>query len=326
MVLIGIAWFYCGYLMHKTTKSDVQEQINGVWINSIQTDCHNRLAETGSKYIRQYNKNTSLSPSNITIETDNEEKHWAKDEIPHPKNEKDIENRAIQTYLLYKHPIQLMRLDSLFQTLLKERNITAPTAVAYLHNENGNHPEYSVLDTTFCSKSFATQKIQTGIDNSIILRGYVKLSVWDYIQHSPLFYLLWISCGILLFFFICHYKKKVLSTANKRILSQKEKTYTEIRYLSNEKILTDGRTTLSLTPMQGILLNCLMENEKYYQPHETIIKRLWPYGEGDKKKLEQQKRFLQNKLKDMPALSIKITRGVGYTLLIKEGYTLTYVK
>ena len=124
MVLIGIAWFYCGYLMHKTTKSDVQEQINGVWINSIQTDCHNRLAETGSKYIRQYNKNTSLSPSNITIETDNEEKHWAKDEIPHPKNEKDIENRAIQTYLLYKHPIQLMRLDSLFQTLLKEKNIT----------------------------------------------------------------------------------------------------------------------------------------------------------------------------------------------------------
>lgn len=323
--MIGIAWFYCGYLMHKTTKSDVQERINEVWINSIQTDCHNRLAETGSKYIRKYNNDTSTS-SEITIKTKNGEEHLDKGEITIPKNEKDAEYRVFQTYLLIEHPIRPMRLDSLFQTLLKEENITAPTAVAYLHNGKGNHPEYSVLDTTFCSKSFATQEIQTGIDNSIILRGYVKLSVWDYIQHSPLFYLLWISCGILSFFFICHYKKKVLSTANKRILSQKEKTYTEIRYLSNEKILTDGRTTLSLTPMQGILLNCLMENEKHYQPHETVIKRLWPHGEGDKKKLEQQKRSLQNKLKDMPALNIKLTRGVGCALLIKEGYTLTYVK
>lgn len=118
----------------------------------------------------------------------------------------DKENRGIQTIMLLENPIKPEHLDSLFQTALKLIGISAPTAVVYFHNIPGNQPVHSVQDTTFYIYSFATEEIETAIDGSILLRGYIKLSWLDYIRYHSEFYSFWMGSGILIIALICYYR------------------------------------------------------------------------------------------------------------------------
>lgn len=327
-LLGGLVWIGAGCLMLQATKTDLQQQINDIWEEAIQLDCHNRLEQTGARLIQQHN-NEIPATSITTVEIDGIKKHFDRDTLPVPTDGIDRAHRAIQTLLLLKSPINPVHLDSLFNALLNKKNISAQTAVVYLHKAPNNLPLYSVQDTTFCTRAFATKEVKTSIENSIVLRGFVKLSAINYIQYDWVFYLLWACCAVLfiigVYYFQLKLSKKHLSPeslilAEPATIEPAEQP-TIISYHTFTHILRYGELTLSFTPLESCLLECLMEKEDYQQDYEVIIKQLWPKNNGDRKKLEQQRRHLQTKLNQTSVLSIDVIRGIGYHLQISKNVT-----
>lgn len=337
--LIGLVWIGTGIIILQITKADLQEQINETWEQAIQIDCRNRRVETGYECIRGYAKDTSTTTSSITTFTMGEqETHFDKDTLPTPADEIERDSRATQHVLLEENPINPVRLDSLFNTLLNKKDISASTAVFYLHNTPNSLPRCSVQDTTFFAQAFATKEIKTSIDNSIVLRGFVGLSCINYIQYDLSFYLLWLCSGILIILIMVYqYRKKSKQEQHLLQLPAPEVPVivgpntvepvtlpATIYYQKYNYTLIYGELSILLTPMEDRLFLGLIEREDYYWDYESMISKLWKKDSGDKKKLEQQRRNLKAKLDQTSVITLKTVREKGYRLIIAKNTILSF--
>lgn len=330
-LLVGLVWIGAGSLIYLTTQLELQQQINETWEQAIQLDCRNRLTESGNKYTKGNSQEMATS-SISTFTMAEQEKLFDRETLPAPANEIERDNWAFQAYLSIKNPINPVRLDSLFNTLLNKKNISAPTAVFYLNNAPDSLPRCSVQDTTFFARAFATKGVKTTIDNSIVLRGFVGISWINYIQYDLSFYLLWLCSGILTIIIIVYQYPKKSQQQQQSIpkrsaivepnTAESVKQPVTIYYHKYNCTLVYDQFNISLTPLENELFLCLIENENYFQDYESIIARLWP-KDGDKKKLEQQRRNLKKKLDKTSGIAIEAIWGKGYQLVIAENITIS---
>lgn len=94
------------------------------------------------------------------------------------------------------------------------------------------------------------------------------------------------------------------------------KIFGDINYdVSNYK-LSKHKKSVTLTHLEGQLLELLLARQKMITPKETIIVKLWGYdSEADDNNVEVYIFFLRKKLKYLESrVTIKTTRSVGYSL------------
>ena len=318
--------------IYQNANSNLEMIIDRIWEETIPLDCNLRLAEAGGRFVNIYNAETP-SPT-VTIRNSDTTIILNRKDLPVPKDHIERTNRALQTILVDEKPVRPNHLDSVFRSLLEKEQIQVSTAVSYLLDSPGNRIQYNISDTTFCQSAFATREIKTGIDNSIILRGYAKISFLQNIRYAKDLYAGWLIFTIGIQFLLYFLWKK----RNSIIIPDTEMTeiaeedsdvdmpaispYQEIIFTRHKSEIRFEDKMIELTYLECMLFSLLVQSENYSVSYETLMNRMWPNGDGEKKKLEQQCRNLRIKLEQIPAIQIKANRGAGYYLAVDETYVI----
>lgn len=94
------------------------------------------------------------------------------------------------------------------------------------------------------------------------------------------------------------------------------KEFGDITYDSDNFKLSKNDKHVTLTNLEGQLLDLLLSRKNMITPKETIIVKLWGYdSEADDNNVEVYIFFLRKKLKYLESrVTIKTTRNVGYSL------------
>ena len=116
---IACLLWLCGiFLLYSKIKTEFHHKINDIWNNDIAMDYSNRLSNIDNKVIRKANKNYSLyekmyfESDDYLIELDYEDVEG--------DNQLDREFKMYQTIMLVVNPLDIHKLDSLFNQLLAE--------------------------------------------------------------------------------------------------------------------------------------------------------------------------------------------------------------
>ncbi len=325
-LLSGILWILGFILILNKIKTEIHQTINTTWIQTITTDYKERFSLIDNKNIEKY-RNSSDGSETIKIECDGKILELKYNLIPGSISQFDQETRIIQSLLQKIHPIDVYQIDSIFQEELSVNNIQATTAICYtIVNSSNKTLQHSHDDIRFYSNIYPTPIIYTGIDNSIELQGFVDYSWINYFKRMGLLSFVWITMGtfivITYFFFLKkHQPGHIIRTISPDDTTDKNTTKVIhgghsiiVTFHQRTRLIVSGQTSIMLTPMQGMLFQCLLENEHFFQDYDTLFEKLWGNKYSDKKNLEQQRYTLEEKLKVMPFIRIKTVPRMGYQL------------
>lgn len=111
---------------------------------------------------------------------------------------------------------------------------------------------------------------------------------------------------------------KALSRRNNNI-EEDIKTYGDITYDVINYKLTKGSKSVTLTNLEGQLLELLITRKNMIIPKDTIISKLWGFDtRADDNNVEVYIFFLRKKLKYLNSnVVVKTSRGIGYSLEVK---------
>lgn len=314
-------------------KSDFERLINKIWLETVRTDCYNRLGKSGEFFL-QGKTNTSLSPT-VSIQTEDTTIMMDKNRMSQSEDEIVKHDKALQTALLKQnYPVRVNQLDSIFRDFLEKDGFNNLKVSSCYYDIDGHLVDSSKIDISFGTKVMATNEIKTGLFDEITLRGYVVLPIFYFIKSAKLFYIGWLCTVIFVsFIFLRLFQKKKISVNKEVILSEtpplEEETIQdnildkspELSYDSVTRTLTYGTQSVGLTSLSGHLFLSLLQASGRTMEYDAIISALWPDGSGEKARLEQHCYILRRKLKEISELDISIETlsGIGYILHIPEG-------
>ena len=362
LLLSGIVlWFFITIFIYYKSQNNLQKQITNIWEQTVTVDCQTRLVKLGKKYTShtaQVNDSTSSTHTKDSIDTGSTDKNTdsvtihtkdgkmviSKKDVAIYNNQEERRLRRLQSLLSLANPIRPNRLDSLFQVNLHEKGFSVPSAVSYSQRDSNRvwkHQFSCPIESLLSWNQITTYKIETSVDNSIILYGHTELSWMNYVWNEIGLFTLWGCSSLVIILLIGIYRKRpvfkilqytdtnrlplkeqppLIILPDKRIEKHAEKTY-KIIYHSHNRQLVWGKSTVTFTPQQGLLFYSLLTGENYLRDYDNLIQIIWPNGEGSKKKLEQLQKALRDRLKPMP-IRIEAIRATGYCLKMDKPYSI----
>ena len=98
------------------------------------------------------------------------------------------------------------------------------------------------------------------------------------------------------------------------------KTIGDVLFNASTYVISKGEISITLTHLEGQLLELLLSRKNIITPKESIIVKLWGYdSEADDNNVEVYISFLRKKLKYLnSSVSIKTTRNVGYSIEVSS--------
>lgn len=294
-------------------KQIALQYIYSLCIDAIHLDQTNRLEETGTS------SSSGYKPiSNDTITTLHTNGHVERivrnNNLVNLKTEEKM-YRVDQSYLLFANPINVVVLDSLFNSLLLQNHYRGVrTALAYTVNNDSTI--YSNQDSTFYHSKFALPPVTTGIHDEIVLQAYVDMPFYnviiqnkvDFIIIGALFFL---SLG---FFFLTWYNKKYLiplQETTRKLIKIKENLL-----FDKEKgvLYFNGDIQVALSNRRLDIFVLLLESPEHFQTSKEIIRIVWGNG-GTSDVLNSTLKRLRDNLEPIPDIKI-VHENSGYCLHI----------
>jgi hypothetical protein len=346
-----ILWFFIPIFIYHKSQSNFHKQMATIWEQTIADDSQIRLVETGMEHISHtahtkdsINSLTKEKGDSVKIKTENGKIVIDKKDVVIPHNEEERKQRKLQHFLYSNNPVRTDRLDSLFQVNLHKKGFSVPSAVSYSQRDSNRVWEHQLscpIESLLSWNRITTYKIETSIDNSIILYGHTELSWMNYLWNEIGLFTLWGCSSLIILLLIGIYRKRpafkilqytatnrlplkeqppLIILPNKQAEKQAEKTY-KIIYHSHNRQLVYGKSTVTFTPQQGLLFYSILTGENYQRDYDDLIQIIWPNGEGSKKKLEQLQKALRDRLKPMP-IRIEVIRATGYCLKMDNPYSI----
>lgn len=298
------------------SQLSVYEKIETLLKVAIVLDSEHRIKETRTIYSSGYN-----TPPNNSIISIKSEKNIAK-----INKEKDLEKqedtekelRVKQTYLLSicKTPINIETLNSLFKSSLKKNGLNLNTALAYTAN---GCTEYSCKDSTFYTGWTTLSPIMTGMDNEILIQGYVDIP-FKYIVNKEKGYLTILAIlfiSIFIFLVATKRSKKVEKVIFEPIL-ETERTRTQIKenlLFDKEKgvLYFNGNIQVTLENYKLKIFILLLDSPEHFQTSKDINRIVWEEVVVTSGALTTTIKRLRTKLEPIPDLHIIFENG-GYRL------------
>lgn len=331
-LLIILVSMIAGYIVFLTDQSNLKLHLNDIWRQTVKADCAERMREIGTFKINMY---SPIQSSTVKITTKDQTITIIKKDTSQHLAPDAADYQADQIFLSKKKPIQVQKLDSLFQARLKEAGYSFETSVSYY---NDLITLQSTFDTNFYIQTYLVEWMNKIADGFIVINGYVKLRPSDYIQQYRRTCLFW-GISIIFLIFILFYwlkgnpvvektkSKNEIETDNETEVDPKienEQEGIQQNDLENKPILvyldcardtlTCGESSIMLTTLIFKLFLFLSEGKDYFQTYDNIYNELWEKDGGDKKRLEQIVIRLRNELKVIPEIKIVAIRGCGLQL------------
>lgn len=226
----------------------------------------------------------------------------------------DKQYKVDQSYLLIKNPINVIVLDSLFTSVLRQNNMEN-IQTALIYTVNNDTVIYSNPDSDFYRSAIALPLITTGIKDEIVLQAYVDIP-FSYViaRNKEHFIILFIVfCLILGVLFAIWYSKRFLVP-----IQEKPRELLKIK----ESLLFDrerglfyfnGSTQILLKNIQLKLFILLLDSPQHFQTSEEIKRIVWGKTVATSDTLNTNIRRLRISLKPIPDLKIVFENG-GYRL------------
>lgn len=312
-IILGGICLKIGYARLMKEQSECKTELNAIWRQIVNIDCTERMHQTGVWKMHTHSSSSLSSTVKIVDKNDSlimEKTHGSKAVL---KEESDY--MADQLFLARKNPINVFRLDSLFQVHLKKNGYTVETAVSY-YDIFTKKTFYSTQDSAFYIKAHPLEWMNIVGDSLLVLNGYVKIDSVDFMKSSNEAFWWWvIGCVILLI--------TISYIIRKQILESKMN-------ISNNQVLIDcskltlsyGDTSITLSVKVFQLFLFLSEGMGYSRKYDELYKKLWDKEGGDKKRLEQLITRLRKELSVIPVIKIVTIRGFGLRLEVSNGYEL----
>ena len=236
---------------------------------------------------------------------------------------------ADHTYLLFKNPIKIHVLDSIFKTNLHENDIFNQSEIQYIVNKD---TAYSTKNRSFYISFLPLEKIKTGLHDQITLQAFVKMPFYYRISNFTsiaVCLLFFISVGSLIRIYI---RKKdeeelqIISETDSFILPPTSDLFKYAKQITptiffNEKkeaIIRNGET-IYLTASRLTVFTLMMGDDDYFVPTATIKAHLWPKNDDIKNVLNKMIERLRIDLRPIPELEVLYDRKrKGYYLKVVE--------
>lgn len=328
-----LAWFAIAYFKEET-KKEKTIYANEILDKVMRVDKEKR----GENFLKFFSMVRRLVPKSdsISIRTNQGVKKFERSDSLRllPIEEKIY--IAQQMYLLRKNPIRVKIVDSLFQATLKEKDISAETAMIYTANGKS---EISNPDSMFYKKAIALNVIRVGFKGeSFELQAFVKLPLSYLLSKAPHFWtiiLLWIGGTFLLIGWIIRRRQASIAlpieqseqfpqNPNGLVVPitaspQKWLQITESLLFDEEKgELSYNGQIIYLTRKSLRLFSFLLKGENYYQNYENIKKEVWKDENASNDAIRKMVNQLNNKLASIPNLSIEIENKLGYQIKLNN--------
>lgn len=315
-IFIFLIWMLGNGIIYCVVHFGLQKQIDEIWIQTVHLDRRCRLIKVGENH-RSSLGSSPFTPPVITLDINHQKLQLDSSFHKHHTDDIDRENRTIQSVLSIVNPVNSYRLDSIFQSFLRKDHIDIQTAVKYYNAADSALAVYSSKDSNFYASAIPTATIKTGLDNKLEMTGYFKISPWENIVYGRVLYIVWLTivgCCIGLFIGLVYYVRK----------KQCECTNYQICFYLHKRELATPDKTIRLTPFQCQLFDFLYKGVNHFRDYRSMLSHMWSEHDEDKKKLEQQRRLLQEKLKEISEIEITTIPRSGYQMRIPERVEILY--
>jgi hypothetical protein len=233
-----------------------------------------------------------------------------------------IQNRMIQTVLLYENPIHVNTLDSLFRTELRKKNIGMQTSIQY--TDNTTNKTYYSNSGSLPQKYFnLLPEAVAGIDGEITLRAFVKLSPFGIVRHAAsiiggITFIWLILMSVITYFTLRKEKEAAVIEMPQRHREQ----LTDNLYLEADRnCLIYNQKEIGLTGLYAQFLSVLFNSPDYFAGYEELTKEL--YGEigieAGKERLSQLAKRIRTEIFTLvPEIELKNVPRKGYIVIITK--------
>jgi len=237
---------------------------------------------------------------------------------------------AIKTSVKKEIPEDVNLLNNIFRDELKDRGISAQTAVIY--TDKNSVAQKSRPDNAFFESSRLKVEVMTGVADEISVQGFVRLTPLVIFLQYPWEWAL-LALGLIIAVLICIFgfirfrETKPIPPAEKIKLEPDPLQEKIVLNCTTNVLICDGKE-LELPVQMCMCLKLLGEASGYYLGYQEFSKAM--YGEKlDKMNYRLHQlvtRMRHNILNQTPNLEILNVRGKGYRLKINDRYILTIEK
>ncbi|WP_289004198.1 helix-turn-helix domain-containing protein [Parabacteroides sp.] len=314
LLMLIISLFIGGMFQGRFTSL---EKVQDLLIDVVVQDGEVRIKEAGINYSSGYMPLSDTSV--VTIQSEGKiDKVGENESVKCEQAEIQKDSRVKQTFLLSKNPINVIVLDSLFQSVLKENGLNLQTALVYTAN---GHTEYSCVDSTFYVRFTALAPVTTGIRDEIVIQGYVDIPL-NYVSNREKVYLIILAVAfiLVLILLVAIWRNKKLEKIIFEPVQKITRTRTQIKaslFFDREKgiLYFNDDIQVSLINYKLKLFVLLLDSPGHFQTSEEIKKIVWGKTGATNDVLNTTIRRLRKDLENIPDLKIVFENG-GYRLNI----------
>lgn len=301
-------------------KKNIQTKVDTILIETVTADMWMRLKKWGQPYAVFYGDTNKKRPELVQLRTVEKTEYFNKrltDSIRslHRDNRK---HAVFQTILALEKPINVYKLDELFQTSLQKAGLKAKTAIYYTSLDT---TVCSTNDSTFYKSAYPIKKVYAGLKREIELQAYVKIPILTQMKTMSKDFI--IVFFLLILFVSAFFWAKYSSFAEKYIYNPAKKTLRPLMMLTPEigfdsergYIIGKGKE-VKLINYKLRLFRLFLDSPGYYLGLAEILRSVWDGAIVSSNTIEQTIRRLRNDLKCFPEIRIVTERKVGYRLVI----------
>lgn len=299
------------YIVYKQSKNSIEHRIIETLEKSIEYDYKKRSSiipisnASYPLYVNRKYKHADIT----TIE--GTEMIEFKDSLDRPT----IEKLLAQYVLAIQNPINPVKLDSLFNKLLKKQKLHLNTGIAYIHKDS---IEYSNNKSIFFEKAFCTPKDTLDIKNAVIVQGFAEIDFITVLRNINITHwiilisLLLFSSGVI--YFLLRPNTKKAKATNVEILPAHNLAFGSIQLDTETQKLYIDHVEKPIKKYEYELLKLFLNDKNHFLMRDTIIKHFWSEKEDCEDRLNTIIYRLRLNLKEAKDIKLVNKRGTGYEI------------
>lgn len=308
------------YIFLFKMKKNIHTKVDAIFTETVTADMWMRLKKWGQPYAILYGNKGRKKSGLVQIRTVEETEYYSKSLTDSIRALRGGQRKyaVFQTILALEKPINVYKLDELFQTSLQQAGLKAKTAIYYTLSDT---TVCSTTDSTFYKSAHPVKKVYAGLKREIELQAYVKIPILNQMKT------MWkdfITVFLLLILFVsAFFWAKNSSFAENYIYNPAKKTLRtllmltpEIGFDSERGYLIGKGKEVKLINYKLRLFRLFLESPGYYLSLSEILKSVWDGAIVSPNTIEQTVRRLRTDLKCFPEIRIVTERKVGYRLVI----------
>lgn len=293
------------------TEESVLVEVNQLFNKASMQDYDTRIEKTGFYY---FNTITHDWPhEEIKIMSENGMRTQSNIDSIRDLPLKEKIRTLSESGLLHVNPINPDTLNACFQQILRERDLSIPTAIRY--TEAGTDKTlYSGTDTTIFATAYPLKEFKTGVFGEIAVQAYVGFPVVALVGKAGLSF--WSPACFLLVCLIL-YTLYIVRLVKKRRAENAYHPEWHVPWMdkAQRRLYYKGQV-VKLTTQQSQLMALFLERPGYFVTKKEISDELWGKIDDPSNRISQIISSMRSSVIGKTDMKVEAIRGVGFRLVV----------